>query len=324
MKTTKLFMKLPDYICTPDSLAVAANGELVLSCPNYADESLPGCIVRIDKNRKIRKWFDVEPLPETGHARPMGIAFDERENLWICDNQAWLPNPAYKFKGRILRVTPEGKTVTVAYGMEHPNGMRIRNGYAYVTQSLMEKVADPSGLMVSAVYRFAIDEENVAVTNTLADKNIIATFLTYNPECQYGLDGIEFDHEGNLLVGNFGDGTIHRIRFNPDQSVKDISLYAADPKNLYTTDGMVMDEKGNLYIADFSANAIGMVRPDGTVERIAESPDSDGFGGELDQPSEAGIWNGLLVIPCFDTAVGGIHKNTKHEMPATIACLELD
>ena len=41
------------------------------------------------------------------------------------------------------------------------------------------------------------------------------------PKCQYGVDGIVFDHDGNLYVGNFGDGVVHKITFNPDGSVKE-------------------------------------------------------------------------------------------------------
>ena len=63
----------------------------------------------------------------------------------------------------------------------------------------------PSGKLVSCVYRFKLDDENIDITNTLADKNILTTFITENPDCQYGVDGIEFDFNGDLLVGNFGD-----------------------------------------------------------------------------------------------------------------------
>jgi hypothetical protein len=48
------------------------------------------------------------------------------------------------------------------------------------------------------------------VTNTIDDKHIITTFLTHNPEIQYGADGIEFDKAGNLYVGNLGAGAVHR------------------------------------------------------------------------------------------------------------------
>jgi sugar lactone lactonase YvrE len=203
--------------------------------------------------------------------------------------------------------------------MEHTNGVRIRGNYMYVTQSYMHPVNDPSGKLVSCVYRFSLDDENIEITNTLADKNILATFLTQNPNCQYGADGIVFDKKGNLYVGNFGDGEVYKITFNEDGSVKENKPFAKDSSQLQTTDGMTFDDNGNLYVADFSANAIAKIDPSGKVERIAQSADTDGFNGELDQPGEPCIWNGKLIASCFDLATGSDKVNTAHEMPATMS-----
>ncbi len=329
MLTPKLFAVLPEYICTPDGMAIDQHGNLVLSCPNYADTKMSGCVVKFDKDRKITKWFDVPAHPETGVARNMGIAYDKDYNLYLCDNQGWSGAPELMFKGRVLKVTADDagnilKSTVVAYNMEHPNGIKVWGDYMYVTQSLLSKVKHPSGKLVSCVYRFALNDENIEITNTLEDKNILATFVTQNPDCQYGADGIEFDKEGNLYVGNFGDGEVIKITLNPDGSVKSQDTYAKDWTALESTDGMVMDDDGNLYIADFCANAIAKVHPNGKVERLSQSPDSDGLGGELDQPGEPIIWNGLLVASCFDLVTGPGKVNTAHEMPATMACMELE
>jgi sugar lactone lactonase YvrE len=326
MQKPKLFAKLPEYACTPDGMAIDSEGNLVLACPNFADLSKPGCLLKIDERRNIRKWVDVPVSEETGHAFPMGIAFGPDGDLYICDNQGWSGAPELVFKGRILRLRIRDdrvvKTTVVAYGMEHPNGIRIHRNHAYLTHSMLSKVKDPSGLMVSCVYRFGLDDENIGVTNTLEDKNIITTFLTHNKDIQYGADGIEFDKAGNLYVGNFGDGAVHKITFHDDGSVKDNRVWAKDPSQLKSTDGMIIDSEGNLYIADFCANAVAKVTPSGKVTRIAQSPDSDGLNGELDQPGEPIIWKGKLVVTCFDLVVNEQNVNTKHEMPATMSELE--
>ena len=328
MQKSKLFTLLPDYVCTPDGMAIDEQGNLILSCPNFADDSMAGCILKIDKNKNISKWVDVPVHRETGYARPMGIEFGPDGDLYICDNQGWSGAPEVVNKGRMLRLRIKDnqvvKTIVVAEGMEHPNGIRILGDYMYVTQSMLSKVKDPSGLLVSCVYKFHLNDENIQITNTLEDKNILTTFITLNADDQYGADGIVFDKEGNLYVGNFGDGAVHKITFNEDGSVKGNSVWAKDPEQLRTTDGMIFDDKGNLYIADFSANAIGKISPDGKVERMAQSPDSDGFGGELDQPGEPCVWEGKLVISCFDLVTGDDKVNTKHEMPATMAELDLE
>ena len=327
MIKSKLFAVLPDYVATPDGMAIDAEGNLILACPNYADQTLPGCILKIDKDKNITKWFDVPVHEETGLASPMGIAFGPDGDLYICDNQGWPGRPELIRKGRILRVRLDGnkivKTTVVAKNMEHPNGMRIRDGYVYVTQSTLELVKHPSGKLVSCVYRFRLDDENIDITNTLEDKNILTTFVTQNPDDQYGVDGIEFDREGNLLVGNFGDGAVYKVTFNDDLSVKSNEIWAQDKENLESTDGMIMDEEGNLYIADFCVNSVVKILPDGTVTRLSQNGDTDGLDGGLDQPGEPIIWNGKIIVSCFDCVTNNIVVNTAHEMPATLAEIEL-
>jgi sugar lactone lactonase YvrE len=328
MQVPRLFARLPDYVATPDGMAIDSDGSLILACPNYADPSKPGCLVRFDRNRKSCKWVDVPVSPETGHAFPMGIAFGPDRDLYVVDNQGWSGAPELLFKGRILRLRIREnkvlKTTVVAHGMEHPNGMRVNRNHLYVTHSMLSRVKDPSGLMVSAVYRFRLDDENIAITNTLADPNIFTTFLTHNKDIQYGADGIEFDKSGNLYVGNFGDGAVHKITFQDDGTAKDNTVWAKDPAQLKSTDGMIIDSEGNIYVADFCANAVARVSPNGTVKRIAESPDTDGLNGELDQPGEPIIWQGRLVVTSFDLVTGPQMVNTKHEMPATLSELDLD
>lgn len=327
MKQSKLFAALPSYVATPDGMAIDADGNLVLACPNYADQSLPGCILKISKEKEIQKLCDLPTHPETGLGSPMGIAFGPDGSLYVCDNQGWPGRPELIEKGRILRLFfKDGRLdsyLTVATGMEHPNGMRIKDGFLYVTQSTMNKVKDPSGLLVSAVYRFALEDREIEVTNTLADPNIFTTFLTHNKEDQYGVDGIEFDKNGDLLVGNFGDGTVYRVVIGAKGEVISNTPWVSAPGVLVSTDGMIMDEKGDLYIADFCGNAIVIVHPDATVERLAESPDCTGLEGGLDQPGEPILWNGRLIASCFDLVTGGDNVNTGHERPATLAEIEL-
>ena len=85
-----------------------------------------------------------------------------------------------------------------------------------------------------------------------------------------------------------------------------------------------MDEKDNMYVADFSANAIARITPDRKIVRIAQSPDCDGSNGGLDQPGEPIVWNGKLIISCFDIATGPDKINTKHDKPYTLAQLDLE
>ncbi|MDR1053876.1 MAG: SMP-30/gluconolactonase/LRE family protein [Planctomycetaceae bacterium] len=330
-QTPKLLSVLPDYCPTPDGMAIDSEGRLCVACPNYADQSKPAVVIRIDKTGKIEKWFNVPILKETGVACPMGIAFGSEGELYICDNQGWTGKAEGQFKGRLLECRVQGKgddakitTRVIADGIEHPNGVRLHNGKLYITNSVMSKIKNQIGLLVSGVYCFDPKAtETVNVTNTEADPNLFLTVLTYNKDCQYGLDGIAFDKKGDLYLGNFGDGTIIRTKIDDKGKAVDTKVWAHDPRNLRTTDGICFDDNGNLYIADFSENAIAVVTPDAKVYRIAKSPDNDGANGELDQPGEPIVWNNKLIITCFDIVTGPDKINTKHDKPFTITTLDL-
>ena len=311
-----------------DGMAIDRDGNLILSCPNFADLSMPSCVLKIDKDRNIKKWFDVPRNEYTGEARAMGIEFGPDGDLYLVDNAGWTGEPHMVFTGRILRLRLNDagvvKCTVVADNMEHPNGIRIWGDYMYVTQSCMTRQKTDSGKLMSCVYRFPLDAEGIHCTNTLADPHIFLTFITENPKCQYGVDGIVFDHDGNLYVGNFGDGVVHKITFNPDGSVKENRKWACDPANLKSTDGMTIDPYGNIYVADFSANAIARITPDGRVTRMACSPDTDGFHGELDEPGEPCVWGDKIIVSCFDLVTDEEKVNTAHEMPATMAMLDVE
>ena len=329
MLTPKLFTLLPeDLACTPDGMEVDRQGNLILACPNFADLSMPSCILKIDENRNIRKWFDVPVNPATGEARAMGLAFGPDQDLYIIDNPGWTGREDLVYTGRELRVRMNGDTIekvtVVADGMEHPNGIRVKGEYMYLTQSTMNKAKTPSGKLMSCVYRFHLDDHDIHCANTLEDKHILCTFITENPLCQYGVDGIVFDREGRLIIGNFGDGSVHRITLDENGDLLSNELWCCDPENLRTTDGMTIDPHGNIYVADFSANAIGRISPEGVITRIAQSPDCDGLDGGLDQPGEPCYWNGKLIISCFDLVVDDQKVNTAHEMPATMSMLDIE
>lgn len=348
-KPPALLATLPPSCPTPDGLAIAEDGSLVVACPNYADQSKPACLIKIDQaTHAVTHWVDVPVLPETGVACPMGIDFGTDGDLYVCDNQGWKGTPQGQFKGRILRLKIEGgqvvRTTVVAEGMEHPNGVRVHNEALYVTQSLMTRVKHPSGLMVSAVYRFRTDDTGVKVGNTLSDPNILTTFVTEHRFCQYGVDGLVFDSKGNLFVGNFGDGALHKVTLDASGKVTGNTVFAKtdhdtslDPKQpgflakatrakMRTTDGICIDAQDNIYVADFSNNAVVKVAPGGVITVLWQNGDCDGRNGWLNEPGEPIVWNGKLAVSNFDAVFGPDHTdkvNTKHDLPSTLSLLPL-
>ena len=57
MQTPRLFITLPEYICTPDGMEIDRDGNLILSCPNYAELTSSGCVVKINKDRQAVYLF---------------------------------------------------------------------------------------------------------------------------------------------------------------------------------------------------------------------------------------------------------------------------
>ena len=219
----------------------------------------------------------------------MGIAFGPDQDLYIIDNPGWTGREDLVYTGRVLRVRMNGDTIekvtVVAKHMEHPNGIRIKGDYMYLTQSTLANVKTESGKLMSCVYRFHLDDHDIDCTNTLEDKHILCTFITENPAVPVWRGRASYlTGKAGLIIGNFGDGSIHRLTLDDKGGLVSNELWCQDQKNLLTTDGMTIDPYGNIYVADFSANAIGRISPEGVITRIAQSPDCDGLNGGLDEP----------------------------------------
>ena len=60
----------------------------------------------------------------------------------------------------------------------------------------------------------------------------------------------------------------------------------------------------NIYVADFSNNAIAKVTPAGKISVLAQNGDSGGRNGELNEPGEPIVWNGMLVVSNFNAVIG--------------------
>lgn len=341
----RLLLTLPDCCATPDGMAIDREGNLVVACPNFADPKRPGCLLWIGRDLRAEKWVEVPPLASSGHAYPMGLAFGPDGDLYVCDNQNWATGNGQngeRNEGRLLRLRIRNgqveKMTVVASQISHPNGVRVRNGRVFITVSLLPKVRRADGLLTSAVYAFDLDDHDVAIANTLDDRNLLVSLVTRNRDCQYGADGIEFDSHGSLYVGNFGDGALHKYTFNAQGGIASQSVFAKTDlaarmtdtafrakmveAKMRTTDGMCIDDHDRIYVADFSNNAICRVSPAGEITILAQSPDCRAAAGGLDQPGEPILWNGKLVASCFDMVTGPDKVNTRHDGPAALVYLD--
>ncbi|TYA72034.1 hypothetical protein FUA24_19025 [Seonamhaeicola marinus] len=317
LQPAKQFVELPEYCPTPDAFDIAPDGSLILSCPNFASKQLTGNILRISKGGVVSKMADVPVLKETGNAQPMGIAYDEKGTLYVCDNQGK--------KGRLLRMTFDKNglktTEVIAYGFQSINGIRYHNNTVYVTQTKLPLFNTKK--VSSGVYKFKTTDRLIKVNNTPKDANLFYSEVTQNADRQVGLDGLVFDSHGNLYVGNLGDARVTKLFINPEGEIYKTELYAQLPITS-APDGINIDNKGNLYVAGFAQNQIFKIDTDKEVSLLAQYPDNDGANGAIDQPADLIIYNGKLVISNFDLMAAKGMVNTKHDKPYTLSYIALE
>ena len=330
-KPARLLVALGDYCNTPDAMTLMPDGSIILSVPNFNDKSAPPLLMKITPDNKAEPFFRF-PTPYPGlpapvnRINPMGICRAPSGDLYFADLQDRVDKvPKSRLWRVAVRDSKPGEMVLVASGFGVANGVAIHGGYVYVTESVLEEDSHP---LTSAVLRFKLGEEGVTLKTPLKDDpHIVATFKSYKDQWRFGADGIAFDSKGNLFVGLFGDGVMHKIEFDKDGNVKSNKVFAR-ARCMITCDGMSCDLRTDkLYLADSAANAIHVISPKGSVTTLCVNGDAKGSGaklkGMLDQPCEALVRGNTIVVSNMDWPFPKF-INSKWEMPATLSVIDLD
>jgi len=164
----------------------------------------------------------------------------------------------------VMRIVMEDghpkEIVPVITGFHVSNAVVCRDGYLYVSETQIDPEAKPA---TSGVFRFKLEELEEAIielaTPETADPHLIATLETFNEELPLGADGLCFDGDGNLYIGNFSDGTIHKLTFDAEGNVTSNEIFAKS-ECMKCADGVFFDPKTEkIYVADSKANAVQMV-----------------------------------------------------------------
>ncbi len=321
LRPAELLLELPDYCNAPDALCLLPDGNIILSVPNVNDKSQPSVLMKITPDNKAELFYTMPPHPETGKAYSLGVCTSPCGDLYVSDNQEFdtLDN-----KSRVLRIPMKdgqpGEAVTVVSGLVVANAVLVRDGYLYVSDSVMVPGSQPS---ISGVFRFKLGEEGVELkVPGTEDPHLIATLKTHNKEIPTGADGLCFDNDGNLYVANFADATIEKIEFDEQGEVKSQSLFA-EADFMISADGLFFDTvEEKIYVADLMGNAIRVVSMDGTVTTLAVNGDHDSADGRLDAPSEA-LLRGREVIASNMNYPFAYTVNKKFGMPATLSVIKL-
>lgn len=328
LKKPRLLVELPDYCNTPDGMALLADGSIILSVPNYNDMKAAPVLMKITEDNKLEDFYTLPVHPETGRFGPMGICLAPGGDLYLADMQLFHDpggEPMLYGKSRLMRIVvtdgkPE-KMVEVASGFNVANAVAVHGDHVYVTETILVPDSKP---LVSGVFRFKLGEEHVKLASPLKDDpHLIATIKTYNQEIPFGADGATFDDQGNLYIGNYADGTLHKLVFSPEGKVISNEIFAK-ASFMRCCDGIWYDHRTKkIYVADSLANAVQMISLDGKVQTLAQDADNDGSGGRLDQPCEVVVRGGEVIVVNMDFPVpGGV--NTKWDKPYTISVIKLD
>lgn len=316
IQPAKLFANLTDNCPTPDAFAIAPDGSLTLSCPNFANNKLQGELLSIAPNGEVAHLATIPTLNLTRKANPMGIAYDDNGDLYVADSRGIK-------HGRILKMSFDKNkllnTEVIASGI-NPNGLRYRDGAIYITQLNMPNVK--SSKNISAIYRFNASDRNVKVANTLDDEQLIFSIETQNPSIGFGLDGIAFSPNGTLFAANLGDSEVYQLTQDKHGNVTEHHLYASLPNDT-RIDGLAFDDEGNLYLAGFGLNQIFKITEQQQVIKLADYSDNDGSNGQIDQPADLIVYQDKLVISNFDLMTNHGLRNSEHSKPYTLSYIEL-
>ncbi len=341
----KLFKQFGEILNTPDGLAKDTEGNIYLSAVNGVDSSYSGHIWRMEK--ATGKWSVFSPCrrhPETKAAYPMGLAVDPEGNLYYADAQYFADND---YKSRIMRIViHNGEPQRIEPVVEHiklPNALRWHDGALYFTESFFNV---PEKYQ-SGIYRIAASALKADKPVQLLDKahashdpyciGIVETALRdrgaangkselkpTDPSLHIytaGCDGMDFDRDGNLYTGSFGDGRFWVLH---PQGKGHYSKPQLLSEEITCCDGICYDAKRHrILLTAAEQNAIYAWNiADKRMELIWANGDTNGADGLLDQPCEVMMIDADRVLIVNIDAPSPFMVNTQPDEVHTLSVID--
>jgi sugar lactone lactonase YvrE len=259
----KLLFTLDNAHNTPDGLALAPNGHLILSVPNLADNTQPASLMEID-GATIKPFATNLPVePTTKKAAPMDLAFGPDGNLYYAENQY---ENSKDFKSRLMKVTMKnGKAGAITTAVDNfalANAVVWKGNTIYVTDSQWDLPDNDKG---SAILTFSLAQLNkgtVHLKPKTKDPHVLAMFTTTVNETgvDNGADGLDYDSKGNFYTGSFGDGKLYKVLLNPDGSFAKQEMLTLTGKQIPCVDGLIIDRATDkMYLCNSRENSIEIV-----------------------------------------------------------------
>ena len=320
-----LFKTFGDIVNTPEGLALDKDGNLFLSAINGVDPSYSGHIwKRCAATGKWSVFAVTRTNTKSGKSFPQGIVFGDDGHLYYAENQYFADR---NYASTVRRIVIEnGEPLRCEIVVENallPNGLRWRDGALWFSESF----AHHDGKFGGGIYRVPAKDLRADKPARLLDKDQ----MERDPYCiawvptelrsrngidpldkkvhiyTAGPDGIDFDADGNLYTGSFGDGRFWRIRNLGGGKYGQPELL--DDTTVACCDGIVYDAKRNRIILTAAAqNALYAWNiAAGKMELVWANGDTDGADGLFDQPSEVlFLPDGRLVVVNIDAPSPGM------------------
>ncbi|MBC6605825.1 hypothetical protein H8B13_03250 [Hymenobacter sp. BT188] len=323
----KLLHTLDEAHNTPDGMALAPNGSIILSVPNLANNYYPAVLMEMTDTSIQPYLTTLPPEPTTKKAAPMDLAFGPDGNLYYAENQY---ENSKNFKSRLMRVVVEngkpGAVETVVDNFALANAVVWNGNKIYVTDSQWDMPNDNKG---SAVLVFTLDELNKGVVHLkpkTMDPHVLATFTTKVNETgvDNGADGLDYDSRGDFYTGSFGDGTMYKMTLKPDGTLAKKEAMQLKGEKITCVDGLVIDRATDkIYVCNSRENAIQVINlKNNSVTTLAKNGDTNGANGLLDQPAEVLLNGKRLYVTNFDKPEKNF-VNTKSDAPHTMSVIDL-
>lgn len=293
-KQVTLGYDLSGLASNPEGFTVR-DGSVYFSA-NNSTLNMSGSILQITPEGKLRRVVNMPYHKDGTRVAPLGIAWNpDGKSLYVCDKQF---NGKPEGRSCLWRVDFENgrptQAVLLVRGFNHCNGIIVRDGYAYVTETFLRQAGD---ITWGAVFKFSLEElSGMKPVREFEASEKDPHFLVGIPTHSkggyaFGANGLDFDKAGNLFVASFGDAVVWKVTFKPNGSVGSVKPFSDARKQigLMTIDGLHYEgETDSLDVADLLGNTVARISAvTGKARVLARNMiPHDAPDGNLDNPAD--------------------------------------
>jgi sugar lactone lactonase YvrE len=312
-----------------NTVAVSSEGRIFASFPRWVDnrsisvgEVMPDGSILAFPGGDWNQWATQLP-PERRFVNVNSVYVDDRNDLWVVDSAAPRFGSVVPGGAKLVRIDLATNQVEQVYNFgsqiapeeSNLNDVRVRDGYAYLTES---------GLGAIIVIDLQSGEARRLLANdpsTKSDPTIVP--VVEGQEFRNTEGEVPQIHANGLALSP--DGTW--LYFQPTYGPNLLRVSTADLRNVSLSEqelgsrvevvgptvaagGMMMDDSGILYLADFEKKAVTLRCSNGQLEQLVQDdrliwPDGGSIGPDdnyyfpVAQLNRLSIFNRHLQEPRF-------------------------